>query len=108
MGLVNDIGTKKDIKCLKCKKSLRYDTEHPVYKDTIIFQSKDMSNRMNSWMIGDKIIIKDGGLSFTSKDSAIWTGCGGCPHCRTPFECDIVIKNGTIKEIKNLREYKYE
>ena len=32
MGLVNNIGTEKDIKCLRCKKSLRYDTEYPVYK----------------------------------------------------------------------------
>ena len=41
MGLTNNIGTKKDIKCLKCKKSLRYDTKHPVCKDTIFFQSKE-------------------------------------------------------------------
>ena len=105
MGLVNSIGTKKDIKCLKCKKSLRYDTEHPVYKDTIVFQSKDMNDRGNQWMVGDKIKIYGGGLSFTSKDDAIWTGCHECPYCRTFFECDIVIKNGTIKEIKNLRDY---
>jgi len=104
MGLTNDIGTKEDIKCLKCKKSLRYDTEHPILKDTIFFQSKDMSDRMNQWMVGDKIAIRNGGLKFTSKDNTIWTGCHGCPHCRAFFICDIIIKNGTIKEIKNLRE----
>jgi len=108
MGLTNNIGTKEDIKCLKCKKSLRYDTEHPVLKDTIFFQSKDMSDRGNQWMVGEKIELGDGGLLFTSNGNAVWTGCEICPHCRAFFECDIVIKNGTIKEIKNLREKKYE
>ena len=103
MGLTNEIGTKEDIKCLKCKKSLRYTTEYPVFKDTIFFQSKDMADRMNSWMVGDKLIKKGGGLKFVAEGNSIWTGCHACPHCRTFHECDIIIKNGIIKEIKNLR-----
>ena len=103
MGLTNEIGTKEDIKCLKCKKSLRFDTEHPSFKGLIIFQSRDMSNRMNCWMIGDKITMEDGGLEFTSKNNTIWTGAHMCPHCRAFFECDIVIKKGVIDSIKNLR-----
>ena len=103
MGLTNEIKTTEDIKCLKCGKSLRYDTEHPSFKGIICFQSKDMYNRGNCWVVGDKIIISSGGLKFVAEGDTIWTGCHMCPHCRAFFECDIIIKNGIIKKIKNLR-----
>lgn len=103
MGLTNNIGTKEDIKCLKCGKSLRFDTKHPVHKDTIFWQSKDMSDRSNQWMVGDKIKIGDGGLLFTSNGNTTWTGCERCPHCMTFFYCDIIIEKGTIMQIKNIR-----
>ena len=107
MGLFNEIKTKEDVKCPKCKKSLRYDTEHPSLKNIISFQSKDLSDRGNGWYVGDKIIIEHGGLKFVAEGDAIWSGIHGCPHCRTTFECDIIIKNGVIKEITNLREWEY-
>lgn len=107
MGLTNEIKTKEDIKCPKCKKSLRYETEHPSHKGIISFQSKDLSDRCNSWYVGDRIIIEDSRLKFVAKGDDVWTGCHGCPHCRTFFECDIIIKKGIIIAIKNLREYKY-
>ena len=107
MGLTNEIRTKEDIKCPKCKESLRYKTEHPSFKNIISFQSKDMSDRCNVWYVGDKIIIEDGGLKFIAEGNDIWTGCSNCPHCRTFFECDIIIKKGVITAIENLREYEY-
>ncbi len=109
MGLTNNIGTKEDIKCLKCGKSLRYDTDHPVLKDTIFFQSKDLADRGHQWMVGDKITLYDyegSNFRFVAEGDDVWTGCHVCPHCRTFFECDIIIKNGTIKEIKNLKYHK--
>ena len=107
MGLTNEIITKEDIKCPKCKKSLRYNTEHPSYKGKIIFQSKDMSDRCNVWYVGDKIIIHDGGLKFVAEGDDIWSGIHGCPHCNTTFECDIIIEKGVIKEITNLRKWEH-
>ncbi len=108
MGLTNNIGTHEDIKCLECGKSLRFDTEHPDYKNTIVFQSKDLADRGHMWMVGEKLILYDYGddsLRFVAEGDAVWKGIHSCPHCRAFFECDIIIKDGTIKEIKNLREW---
>ena len=104
MGLTNDIGTKENLKCPKCGESLRFTTTHETYKDTIFFQSKDMNDRGNCWMVGDQIIKSDGDLEFISVDDAVWEGFHFCPHCRTPFGCDIIIKKGFINSIENLRE----
>lgn len=106
MGVTNNIGTKEDIACLKCGKSLRFDTENPDYKYTIVFQSKDLRNRGYQWMVGEKITFMDGELNFMAEGDDVWKGIHSCPHCRAFFECDIIIKDGTIKEIKNLREWK--
>ena len=103
MGMFNTIVTKEDMKCLKCKKTLRYITEHHDYKNKILFQSKDMFSRGNLWYVGDKITFQDGLFKFTTEGNDVWTGVHGCPHCHAYHECDIIIEKGFVKEIKNLR-----
>jgi hypothetical protein len=81
------------------------------------WQSKDLYNRMNIWKLGEKIVIEDCNQNATfrleGKGDDIWTGVGLCKKyiknkgivgCGSYLECDIIIKDGVIKEIKNIRE----
>lgn len=107
MGLNNDIKTKEDLKCSECGKSLRWDTEHPSFKGIITFQSKDLSDRCNCWYVGERITLELGGLIFKAEGDDKWSGCNHCPHCKAFLDVDIIIKEGVIKEIKNIRKWKY-
>ena len=104
MGLVNTIYS-KGIKCPEC--GMEIDS----------WQSKDISNRMNGWDVGDKIILKEHGDEFIMSTDNVWTGFSSCSKfdminkrmvgCDKYWECDIIIKKGVITEITNIRIPKY-
>ena len=100
MGLTNSIIIKENVICPLCKKDMR----HPI-KEYVDFQSKDMSSRMNSWNIGDRITIEDGKLKFAADGNAKWKGVTHCYSCNEGVTCDIRIEKGIITKIENLRKF---
>lgn len=120
MGLTNDIYTKEEILCPNCKKSLKPSSfylkdysekekkkkikEH-LWFDIVSFQSKDLFDRGYCWEVGDKIILRcGGGLKFSAEGDDVWEGFKICPHCHEGIICDIIIKNGVIVKLKNIRK----
>lgn len=101
MGLVNRIYTKEEVICPHCKKPANYPN------NKFSFQSNDLDGMYN-WQLGEKIQLLLGGLTFTAKGNNKWLGFAVCWNCKKALECDIIIKNGKIHSIKNIRRFKYE
>lgn len=110
MGLTNAIITRDILKCPKCRSGLLGFKGEPTE-----WESKDTYNRCQRFVQHEEMIIDEGGMEFVARGEPKteidgiklwgWNCCAHCLRCGEFIWADIIIENGRIKELSNLRTY---
>ena len=91
--------------CPFCNKSLKNGYGRDL--EIIDFQVKELWIQFRTFEFGKKIEFQDGNLTFIAKEgNDTWRGITTCYNCKKAVGADIIIKDGIIKEITNLGQWR--